>query len=256
MAYNTNAQRRSSRNETGANTGPDAAKNRDSNGKRRSVFDKLDRDSDGDVDLDDILIGTREVFQWIASHRFGMLCYGGLTLISAGINISAWSTTMASTGPMAPIVSSIVWATFQFIEVGPILDDLNLKASLAALVRLQRKPTEVPIINENLHTHAVAAQRRYRDREQNQEVMATMGRMFAYLTEACILIVGGGLIGHFGIQWGSVLSAIVGMVGVEIGLRGFCSAAEKVLSKEERDYMASIIAGHSRQTVTATRPIE
>lgn len=255
MAFKTSVKTRSNSTETGANTGPHAAKNRDSNGKRRSVFDKLDKDSDGDVDLDDFLIGTREVFQWFASHRFGMLCYGGLTLISGGINIAAWSVTLSSMGPITPIAAFCSWGCFQYVELAPILDDLNLKASLSALVRLQRKPMEVPIINENLHPHALKAQRRYRDREKNQELGATIGRWAAYLVEAVILILGGGLIAAMGVQWGAVLAAIGGMIGVEIGLRGFCKAAEKVLSKEERDYMASIIAGHSRHTTTAA-PVE
>ena len=255
MAFKTSAKTRSTSTETGANTGPHAAKNRDSNGKRNSVFDKLDKDGDGNIDLDDFLIGVRETMQWFASHRFGMLCYGGLTGISAGINIAAWMTTLSSMGPITPIAAFCSWGCFQYVELAPILDELNLKASLAALVRLQRKPMEVPIINDNLHGHAKKAQRKYRDREKNQELGATVGRWTAYLIEAVVLILGGGLIAAMGVQWGAVLAAIGGMVGVEIGLRGFCKAAEKVLSKDERDYMNSIIAGHSRQTATAA-PVE
>ena len=265
MAFKTTAQKRtrSAPAETGAkteatagaNTGPDAAKNRDSNGKRKSIFDKLDKNSDGNIDLDDFLIGLREAGQWIASHRFGMLCYGGVTLLSAGINVAAWSASLASVGPAAPIAAFLTWGCFQYMELDPILDSLNLKASLSALVRLQRKPLEVPIVNENLHGHARKEQRKYRDREKNQALWTTIRRWIAYLVEGVILLLGGGLIGAMGVQWGAVLLALIGMSGVEFGLKGFCRAAEKVLSKDERDYMKSIIAGHSRQTVTAA-PVE
>lgn len=257
MAFKTTAQKRtrSAPAETGANTGPEAAKNRDSNGKRHSIFDKLDKNSDGNIDLDDFLIGLREVGQWIASHRFGMLCYFGVTLLSAGLNVTAWMATLSNLGTAAPLAAFFVWGCFQYMELDPILDELNLTASLGALLRLQRKPMEVPIVNENLHGHALKAQRKYRDREKNQELWTTIWRWTAYIVEGAILILGGGLIGAMGVQWGSVLLALIGMSGVELGLRGFCKAGEKVLSKDERDYMKSILAGNSRQTATAA-PVE
>jgi len=256
MAFKTSAKKRSASTDTEAKTGPnvgtEAAKNRDSNGKRKSIFDKFDKDSDGDIDLDDLLIGIREVFQWFASHRFGMLCYGGVTLLGAIVNIQAWTLPLASIGPVAPLAAFAVWGCFQYVELDSELDQLNLKASLAALVRLQRKPMEIPILNENLHTNAHKKQRQYIDRESNQDLWTTIRRWLAYLIEGTILILGGGLIGSMGVQWGAILLAVIGMVGVEFGLKGFCQAAEKVLNKDERDYMKSIIAGHSRQTVTAS----
>jgi len=261
MAFKTSAKKRSASTDTEANTeastgpnvGTEAAKKRDSNGKRKSIFDKFDKDSDGDIDLDDLLIGIREVFQWFASHRFGMICYGGVTLLGAIVNVQAWTLPLASIGPVAPIAAFAVWGCFQYVELDSELDQLNLKASLAALVRLQRKPMEIPILNENLHGGlAGKKQRQYRDREKNQDLWTTIRRWLAYLIEGTILILGGGLIGSMGVQWGSILLAIIGMVGVEFGLKGFCRAAEKVLDKDERDYMKSIIAGHSRQTVTAS----
>ena len=253
MAFRTNAKKRSTTTSTeGENTGEHAAKSRDSNGKKASFFDKLDKDHDGDIDLDDALIGIREGLQWFASHRFGMLCYGGVVLLSAGINVHSWTVVLLSVGLLAPIAGFAVWGSFQYMELDPILDGLNLKSSLAALVRLQRKPMEVPIINENLHGHAQKKQRQYRDREKNQDLWTTIRRWIAYLVEASVLIVGGGLVGAMGVQWGGCLLAIIGMIGVEFWLKGFCRAAEKVLDKDERDYMKSIIAGHSRQTVTAS----
>ena len=238
--------------ESGQNVGPNAARNRNSNGRRNSIFDRMDKDNNGKIDLDDFLIGLRETMQWFASHRFGMICWGGLTAISAGINIAAWGTTLAAMGPISPFIGFFAWGCFQYVELAPILDELNLKSSLAALVRLQRKPMEIPIVNENLHPHAKKAQRKYRDREKNQELRDEIGRWIAYLIEAIILVLGGGIIAAMGVQWGFVLAALLGMVGVEFGLRGFCKAGEKVLSREERDYMNSIIAGHSRQTATAS----
>ena len=256
MAFKTSAKKRTTSTDTEASTGPNvgenAAKNRDSNGKRKSFFDKFDANHDGDIDLDDLLIGIREVFQWFASHRFGMLCYGGVTLLSAIVNVRSWTLPLASIGSLAPIAAFAVWGAFQYMEMDSELDQLNLKASLAALVRLQRKPIEVPIVNSNLHGHAHKAQKRYRDRESNIDLWTVIRRWLAYLTEGTILILGGGLIGSLGVQWGSILLAVIGMVGVEFGLKGFCRAAEKVLDKDERDYMASIIEQHSRQTVTAS----
>jgi hypothetical protein len=107
MAFKTSAKKRTTSTGTEANPGPNvgenAAKNRDSNGKRKSFFDKFDKDHDGDIDMDDVLIWVRECFQWFASHRFGMICYGGVTLLSAIVNVRSWTLPLASIRPPAKV---------------------------------------------------------------------------------------------------------------------------------------------------------
>lgn len=250
MAFNTSAKTRDTSTDAGPNVGENSAKNRDSNGKRKSIFDKFDKNHDGHLGIDDVLIGIREILQWCASHRFGMFCYMGVTVLGAVINIKAWSVPLATLGPLSPIAALAIWGTFQYMELDAILDTLNLKSSLAALIRLQRKPLEIPLINENLHSNASKKQKEYLDRESKQDLWTNIRRFLAYICEAVILILGGGLIGSMGIHYGPIMLAIVGMVGVEVGLRGFCSSAEKLLDQDERDYMSSILEGNSRKTVT------
>ncbi|MGI0495096.1 hypothetical protein ACN4EG_25205 [Alkalinema pantanalense CENA528] len=222
--------------------------------RQENFWDKLDANHDGTIDLDDLLCWVRSVWQWFISHRFGMLVYLGLTIIAGGINVWAWRAPLAGLGPLTLVGAFLVWGCFQYTELAPKLDDLNLKASLESLIRRQRKPLEVPIINEALYSDALRYQKRYRDREKKADLWAEIRRWIAYIAEGCILIAGGELLTAMGVSWGGVAMAIMGMVGVEWGVSGFCDSAEKVLDKEERDYMQSILKQHSRQTVTASTP--
>ena len=249
MAYKTRAHRRNpdpASNTTSGNPFERAGK------KSRNFWDKLDQNHDGKIDADDFLIGLRSVWNWLISHRFGMLAYGGLTIISAGINVYSWTLPLAGLGSLTGIGAFLVWSCFQYTEIAPKLDDLNLKASLEALIRRQRKPIEVPVINEALYADALKYQKRYRNREKKADLWAEIRRWIAYIAEGTILIAGGGLLTALGVSWPGVVLAILGMCGVEWGVSGFCDSAEKVLDKEEREYMESILKQRSRQTVTAS----
>jgi hypothetical protein len=52
-----------------------------------------------------------------------------------------------------------------------------------------------------------------------------------------------------GISWGAVLLSLVGMVGVEFGLRQFSEAGEKLLTPEERQLALTIKNSARRDTV-------
>ena len=64
-----------------------------------------------------------------------------------------------------------------------------------------------------------------------------------------MLIVGGAVFSPMGISWGAVLLSFVGMVGVEMGLRQFSEAGEKLLSPEERELGLIIRNSARRDTV-------
>jgi hypothetical protein len=230
---------------TGNSTTPKAPGTKSS----KSIFD---RDNDGKIDLDDLLIGIREAIQWVISWRGAMVCSGAFTVFAAWLNITAWIAAMGVMGAiMAPIAGTLTWSFLQWRELAPILDDLNLKSSIASMVRLQRKPVEIPVLNENLHGHAKARLRRYRNRERNQELGAEFVRWVCYGLEFAVLVVGGGILTPMGVSWSSVLLAIVGMVGVEMGLRMFNDYGEKLMTADERDYLKSIQATVQRTTVNA-----
>ena len=214
----------------------------------KSIFD---RDDNGKVDLDDVLIGFREAVQWIISWRGAMVSAGAFGAYAAWLNIMAWIAAMGAMGSGASIAGVITWGFIQWRELAPILDDLNLKSSIAAMVRLQRKPMEIPLLNENLHGHAKSRLRKYRNRERNQELGATFTRWVCYGLEFAVLVVGGGILTPVGVSWSAVLLAIVGMVGVEMGLRMFNVYGEKLMTPEEREYLKSIQQSVQRTTVSA-----
>lgn len=214
----------------------------------KSIFD---RDGDNDIDLDDLLIGLRECVQWVISWRGAMLFGGAFGCFSAYLNIVSWIAAMGPLGMGAPIAGVITWGLIQWRELAPILDDLNLKASIASMVRLQRKPMEIPLLQESLHGHAKARYRKYRDREKNQELGSEFVRWACYGLEFAVLVVGGGILTPVGVSWSGVLLAIVGMVGVEMGLRMFNTCGEKLMTPEEREYLKSIEKSVQRTTVSA-----
>ena len=214
----------------------------------KSIFD---RDDNGKVDLDDVLIGFREAVQWCISWRGAMVFSGAFGCYAAWLNISAWIAAMGVMGAGASIAGVITWGFLQWRELAPILDDLNLKSSIAAMVRLQRKPMEIPVLNENLHSHAKARLRKYRNRERNQELGSEFTRWVCYGLEFAVLVVGGGILTPVGVSWSGVLLAIVGMVGVEMGLRMFNVYGEKLMTPEEREYLTSIQKSVQRTTVSA-----
>ncbi len=233
---------------TGATEG--SSSNAKSTGSKsaKSIFD---RDGDNDIDLDDLLIGFRDCAQWCISWRGAMLFGGAFGLFAASLNIGAWVAAMSPLGMGAPIAGVVTWGLIQWRELAPILDDLNLKSSIASMVRLQRKPMDIPLLQEALHGHAKARYRRYRDREKNAELGSEFVRWACYGLEFAVLVVGGGILTPVGVSWSGVLLAIVGMVGVEMGLRMFNTCGEKLMTPDEREYLRSIEKSVQRTTVSA-----
>ena len=72
------------------------------------------------------------------------------TIFAASINIISWVAVVGSMSGWGPITGAIVWGFIQIQEIAPILDELNLDASIAALVRITRAPHEVPNYNESV----------------------------------------------------------------------------------------------------------
>jgi hypothetical protein len=204
---------------------------------------QLDKDGDGTFDLDDVLIMGREVIQWVFSWRGAMVLSGAFTVFSASINIVSWNRAMGNV-----FAGFISWGIVQTIELLPSLDDLNPKASLMAMIRLQRKPLDVPSLNEAIVPAAKRRFERYRNIERNQDALFETIRMVAYVVELFTLVVGGGLLTASGLSWGALLLAIIGIFGVEIGLRMFNYCGDRILTNEERDYFRELMAGVTRQT--------
>jgi hypothetical protein len=201
-----------------------------------------DTNGDGRFDLDDILIGIKEMFQWVFSWRGAMALFGLGLIGSAALNIASWVTVMRPLASLAPMAGFVVWGTIQAFEIMPTMDDLNLSASLSAMVRRQRKPLEVPVLNDTLNPDAKRLQRRYKRREANQEIMGEFMRYALYGLEFCILILGGNLVNYLGVSWGNVLLAVLGMVGVEVCLRMVNYCGDRLMTRDERDFMDKLKA--------------
>jgi hypothetical protein len=215
-------------------------------GNGRPEAKGADRNGDGRIDLDDLLIALREAIQWTFSWRGAMALSAGFTLLAGSLNVTAWSVATGSFG-----AGFLTWGLIQTLELMPALDDMNLKSSIMALVRLQRKPLEIPNINETLVPAAKARLRRYRNRERNQDAMFEAVRYLCYGLEIFVLVIGGGILTATGLSWQAILMALVGIVGVELGLRMFNICGEKLLSAEERDYLRKIQSSVSRSTTRA-----
>ncbi len=200
-----------------------------------------DKNNNKRLDLDDVLIGIREAFHWIFSWRGAMVCCSGFTVFAASLNIAAWLKVfpVAQLGSLTPVAGVISWGILQTFELMPILDDLTLGASLSALIRLQRKPLELPVINKEEPLN-IKRMKRYRNRERNQELLGEFIRYACYGLELSVLVVGGQLLHSVGINWGAVLLAIVGIIGVELGIRKTNECGEKLLNQQEREFLQSL----------------
>jgi len=249
MAVRTNSQRR----QQPANPKPqekdypeDAPYESSTSGKKSSPFD---RNRNGRIDPDDLLLGIRDTIQWVISWRGAMILAGAFTAYAASLNIKAWVVAMAVTGSGAGLAGVLVWGAIQTFELLPILDELNITASIGSLVKLQRKPLEMPVINETLNPQARAKVRRYLGREKRQDIAGEFIRYACYGLEIAVLVIGGGILSPVGVSWSGVLLAIVGVVGVEQGLRLFSRCAENLLSPEEREQVRKIREAVSHSTV-------
>ena len=221
-------------------------RNTEPTSKKRNVWGDVDQD--GDFDLDDLLLGIKNTVEWTLP-RVPMVAYGALAVVSGGINIYSWMAVMVGIGVYGNAAGIIAWAVLQSKELEPVWDQLNLKASLAALIRLQRKPLEVPVINFDLTPQASRQLKAYRDREKNQSHTASFLRFVCYGIELFVLC-GGQLVSPLGIDWGRVLLAAIGFTGVELGIRGFSHEGSKLLTQEEREFAAKILSTVTRQSVT------
>jgi hypothetical protein len=244
MAWNTKAR--------AAKTDTDQPKAQTSKrDNKRPWADLIDKNGNGRIDIDDLLIGLRETFQWVFSWRGAMLVCGGFTFMASLVNIAAWANVLTPLGSAAIGTGFLVWGTLQTLELMPILDDLSLKASLGALVRLQRKPVEIPVVNHELSPIATTKFKKYRNRERNREMTGEFIRYACYGVELAVLVIGGGVLSPIGINWASVLMSIVGIVGVEIGLRKTNECGEKLMNADEREFMKQLEASVKRTSVTA-----
>ncbi len=196
-----------------------------------------DADGNGRFDLDDVLITIRNACQWVFSWRGAMAIFGLALIGSAALNIASWVKVLSPLGSLAPMAGLVVWGAIQAFQILPIMDDLNLESSLASMVRRQRKPLEVPVLNETLNPDANRLQRRYKRREADQQIVGEFGRHGLYSMEIAILIGAGNLVNYLGVSWGNILIALLGVVGVEISLRMFNYCGDQLLTRDEREFM-------------------
>jgi hypothetical protein len=228
-------------------TNESADENKTGNQSRRS--NPLDRNGDNRIDLDDLLIGLRQAVQWIISWRGVMALSLLFTLFAAALNVMSWVAVLASIGGLAPAAGFLTWGFIQMQELTPILDDLNLDSSIAALVRITRAPHEIPNFKDSVTPEGQDAIDKFQQRNLKNNRLNRFKRWAFYGLEFAVLIIGGGVLNPMGISWGAVLLSAVGMVGVEFGLRQFSEAGEKLLSPEERELGLTIRNSAKRDTV-------
>jgi hypothetical protein len=225
----------------------ESAENKTGNQSRRS--NPLDRNGDNRIDLDDLLIGLRQAIHWVVSWRGVMALALLFTLFAAYLNIISWIAILASMGGTAPIAGVLTWGFIQMQELTPILDSLNLDASIARLTRITRSPHEIPNFNSAVTPEAEQEIDDFQNRSSKNNRLSRFRRWAFYGLEFAVLIVGGAVFSPMGISWGAVLLSFVGMIGVEMGLRQFSEAGEKLLTPEERELAQRIKDSAKRDTV-------
>jgi hypothetical protein len=205
-----------------------------------------DKNGNKRFDLDDALIVVRETFQWVFSWRGAMICCGAFTIFAASLNIAAWIKVFppSQLGSLSPVAGFVCWGVLQTLELMPSLDSLTLNSSVAALIRLQRKEIELPVVSQD-EPLAAKTMKRFRNREKTRQQVGEFTRYACYALELSVLLIGGQILHSTGINWGAVLLAFLGIIGVELGLRKTNECGENLLSKEEREYLKSLKASAS-----------
>jgi hypothetical protein len=251
MAFKTNARRAPARKAPARKATPNRTTEPNTGQTKGNLFaDAIDKNGNGRIDPEDLLIGARDLFRWLISWRGAMVSFGAFTLMSAWFNVEAWQGVFKTLGSASIGVAIVVWFALQANELLPILDDLSLGSSIAALVRLQRKPVEVPVVNSTLQPGARSQLRRYQNRERKAEMLFEFSRYFCYGIEIFTLIFANGIFSPIGVEWAGVIKAAIGIVGVEIGVRQTNACGEKLLTTEEREYLREIERAVKRSTVT------
>jgi hypothetical protein len=248
MAFKTNA-RRANRTQTadtqGNPTPQETRRDRVKTGQRFPWDDvKLDRKGDGRIDMDDLIFWAKEAWQWLFSWRGGMLLCAGFTVFAGSINVFSWTT---ATGSFA--AGFLVWGMMQTLELMSSFDGMSMKASIAALVRLQRKPVEIPVVNQTLNPAAKNQFKRYRNREKKQDMVLEAVKWVCYALEVAVLVVAGGILAPTGISWPAVLLSAVGIAGVELGVWLVNICAEKLMTPEERFFIKALESAVQRTSV-------
>ena len=211
---------------------------------------KWDRNGDNKINLDDLLIGLKQAIQWVISWRGVMLVSLAMGFLSAIVNITSWVSALGTIGGFAGAAGVVVWGFVQMRELMPVLDDLYLEASIATLVRLTRMPHEIPNLPDALHPDAQKRIDKFQRRFSKRDLASHAVRWVCYGLEFAVLIVGGGVLNPMGISWGGVLLAFLGMCGVEVSIRMFNEAGERLLSPEERELVQQIRDSAKRTTVS------
>lgn len=216
---------------------------RDANGKRRNP---LDADGDGDFDLNDLVLLVKKGFQWVFSwNGFTVACTIGV-LVAAHYNINAWATLL---GPGRYWTAFAAWMIFQAIETIPILDELNIKTRLESMVRLQRKPVEIPNVSTNVVASYPKHVKGYVRHEDNLGLGMEIARWAAYAVETFVLVFYGGAFGAVGATPFGLVTAILGIVGFEFCLRLACNCQDKLLTKEERHQIKTLMGQRSKSFI-------
>ena len=204
----------------------------------------LDANGDGFITADDLIIWFWRFIQWVVSWRSGMLLSVAFTVGAVAININSWT---AATGSLA--AGFVTWGVIQTLELMPAFDSFNMKANIAALIRFQRKPVEVPTANETLNPGYRRKLQQYQRREKNQEMLFEAIRWICYGLEFAVLVVGGGLLSATGVSGAAAILALVGMFGPELGLRLTNICGEKLLTADERRYQEQLEAAVQRTSM-------
>jgi hypothetical protein len=202
----------------------------------------VDKNGDGEVNAEDLLIMLRDLQAWVFSWKGATFIFACGLMAACIMNISAWVVAFRSLGAAAVPLGIIVWGAIQIGEVLPIVDELNLDATLHAMIRRQRKPTEVPVLNEDLNPDAEMLRKRFKRREMKQSILAEMWRIGLYALELVVLVLGGNLVTYFGVQWANILIAFLAMVGVELCLRMVNYCGEQLMSPDERAFAKKLKA--------------
>jgi hypothetical protein len=208
-------------------------------------FGTFDLNGDGSVNIDDVVVGSTSILLWVFSWRGAALIFMALLAVSIRLNLEAWFSVF----PNDHSTAAALWCAVQAGELFPVFDEIDPRAILTAMIRKQRKPTEVPLLSENLHSDSASITSKY-VRSGSMGFGGILMRFGLYGAELVTLIGKGGLLSADGVLWDGVIKAVAGAVGVEISLRAIAYCKERILTADERAFRAELEEKTSRSTVS------
>jgi hypothetical protein len=158
-----------------------------------------------------------------------------MVISAISIVCAGYSNGMAWRSVVGNDMGVLVWLGVQCFQLFPVLDSLNPKAAMNAMIRMQRKPIEVPAINDEVNANADRVRENYR-KSGNPGRWLDVFRLALYVAEFIVLNSDAKVMGATSIDFGALISLVYSVVGVEASIRSFNFCGWQLMTPDERKF--------------------